>query len=226
MKLVKIIILVIAFIAINSRCKKSASTNTNTSTSTQTLSKGSFKPNVHSGVQHMVVPIPSNQLPLSSYFSPAQRDSLINNYWDYKGEKSYSTITVDDLTKLFNSTEDTTKILIKVSKIEDKTNVKIEWLAFDSTLFQKDELEQLHYFIFERQYYDETHDIDHKVPAGIKFASEGDSITNAITARLGKDRNNYCIILNSTFVYFLNKQKGLGSSHGGDAGIKIPPPQQ
>ena len=79
MKLVKIIILVIAFIAINSRCKKSASTNTNTSTSTQTLSKGSFKPNVHSGVQHMVVPIPSNQLTLSNYFSPAQRDSLINN---------------------------------------------------------------------------------------------------------------------------------------------------
>ena len=79
MKFVKIIILGIAFIAINSRCKKSTSTNTNSSTSTLTVSKGLLKPNVHSGVQHMVVPIPSNQLTLSNYFSPAQRDSLINN---------------------------------------------------------------------------------------------------------------------------------------------------
>jgi hypothetical protein len=218
----------LSFILCCSKGGNSPSTSTDGSAQNQSPPPANlFKPKVFSGVQHMVFPIPKGHLPESSYFTYTQRDSLINEYWQKKGERSYALITNYDLTELFNSSTDTTKAIIKVSKIDDLVKVKIEWLVYDAKILEKVEEEQVYYYILDRPNFDKrylTHDTN-TPPDGMLYTVEGDKDTRAITARLGKKENNYYLLLNSTYVYFLNMHKATGSGHGGDAGIKIPPPK-
>jgi hypothetical protein len=166
------------------------------------------------------------RVPKDSYVTTESRDSLINQYWDFAGEKKYFLITIDELEDLYKSSP-SGKVMIKVTNIDDKKRVKAEWLPYDKDLIQKSlTMTPNYYFVMEKRFFDDTTP-DPTKPGGMRYAFEinkpMEMPAKAICARLGRNKDQFYIMANATYIYFLTNTGGTGAPEPPGSGATFPP---
>ena len=203
--------------------------NPNASKSTKTIAafKTMYAPIVLDSFVHMYC---DETKPNEPCYSSKERGVMMLNYFKKGGELNWNNIVFSIMSKqsirnTFNQASDTTKLLIKVTDIDNPNKAIIEWLKYDKKTLT-DSTEQLTYlFVFERERFDGHFDhTQHDKRDGMYWAADTTGKqTDAIGAFIGIDSNGkYLLFLNSISLSLLNKSDA-GGNHGGDAGIHIPP---
>ena len=177
------------------------------------------------GAQFILTEHEASHYPEYLSASPEEKNQALSQYWNYETEKTIALSNFDELARLYDLSINKSKIMVKVSNIDTRDKVKIEWLPYKKDLIEKSVKTPNYYFVVDRKYFDGLN--SPTMPNGLKISVNYEKPTNSISARIGQKDNQYQLFINLHYDNSASVRENnildVRSNHGGDAGIKIPP---
>jgi hypothetical protein len=152
---------------------------------------------------------PNGWQPPGSVISTAERNLLIENYWEGRFIK-YFPISNQDLIDLLKSSNISGKIMICVENASNSDFVRMKWLPFDKSLMNPVD----DYYVIDVKYINGRNGDEE--PDGIIYASG-----ELIVATIGRQKDELIVIVNRCKVV-LTDDPGMGGPPPG-SGLGVPP---